>query len=119
MSQTTIAASPPQVLAIESWPKVQVTSDVGDQAVVGVVVGSDGAVPELLGLDREAMRIAGFEGGLGSAWAITTRSRPLYVALGCGDLAQLDVPGLLQVGDALVVARTGPGPVRLDTAMIT
>jgi leucyl aminopeptidase len=61
-----------------------------DVAADAVPVTSDGPVPELLGLDRETLTAAGFTGAVGQALPIPSVSRPILVAVGIGDRAELD-----------------------------
>lgn len=72
MGQTVTAAGPAPVLSIDTWPAVKVSPGVGDQDVVGLLVGLEGPAPEALGVDREALQRAGFDGETGSALAAAT-----------------------------------------------
>ncbi len=47
---------------------------------VGVAVGTEGAVPRAVGLDRATLKAAGFEGKLGQTLALPRRDGPTVVA---------------------------------------
>ncbi|MCU1364988.1 MAG: pepA, partial [Ilumatobacteraceae bacterium] len=61
---------------------------------VGVPVGSTGAVPRSLGLNRAALAANGFEGNAGQTLVIPAASGPAYIAVGIGKPADLTVNGL-------------------------
>ncbi|MCL3861898.1 M17 family metallopeptidase [Actinotalea sp. K2] len=68
-------------------PAVTVVDDLSDVDVVGVVVHTDGAVPDELGLSREALTRTGFDAKVGSALVLPTEESPFRVAVGGGPLA--------------------------------
>ena len=51
---------------------------------VGVPVGTSGAVPRSLGLNRQALAAAGFEGKLGQTLVVPAAEGPTQVAVGVG-----------------------------------
>ena len=51
---------------------------------VGIAVTADGAVPEELGLDRDALGRAGFDGKPGQTLVIPGSAAPLLIAVGAG-----------------------------------
>lgn len=59
-------------------------------AVIGVPVASNGFVPTLLGLDRAALLLAGFEAKVGQTLAVPQADKPLLIAVGVGDTSKLD-----------------------------
>ena len=60
----------------------------------GVVVGTDGDVPDVLGVDRDALRRAGFEGRVGQALSLPRSDGPALVAVGAGAAGELDMTTL-------------------------
>lgn len=56
MGRTANAAVPTPVLSIDTWPAVEVSPGVGDQDVVGLLVGLEGPAPEALDIDGEALQ---------------------------------------------------------------
>ncbi len=69
-----------------------------------VPVGSSGAVPRVLGLDRSALAAAGFGGALGETLLVPRQGAPTLVAVGIGDPASLDVPELRDAAAAFARA---------------
>src|SRR4029079_7947395 len=61
-------------------------------------------VPELLGLDREALAAAGFDGRIGQTLALPRAEGPLLVAVGIGDVEALDASGLRDAAAAFARA---------------
>jgi leucyl aminopeptidase len=117
---------------IPSWrrtPTVAVAR-AGD-GVLGVPVGESGDVPGELGVSREALRAAGFDGAVGQSFAgVTADGRPI-VAYGIGAADHLDATAMREAaaGYARAVARhgrlalllpdgTGPGPFALAQAAV-
>ena len=54
---------------------------------VGLAVGSSGAVPRQLGLNRAALEAYGFTGEVGQTLVVPSREGPMLVAVGVGDHA--------------------------------
>jgi leucyl aminopeptidase len=52
---------------------------------VGLAVGSSGAVPRQLGLNRAALEAHGFTGAVGQTLTVPSREGPMYVAVGVGE----------------------------------
>src|SRR5204863_7866421 len=70
---------------------VSVAESVPSEATgLGVPVGSQGAVPAELGLDRAALAAAGFTGKTGQSLSLPRVSGPTLVLVGIGDPAQVD-----------------------------
>ncbi|MEU7819693.1 leucyl aminopeptidase [Catellatospora sp. NPDC049133] len=95
---------------VPSWtrvPEVAVVAagdlDAGD-APRGVLVATSGAVPQALGVDRDALAGAGFTGGIGQALALPQPGGPALVAVGAGDPAKLDGDGLRDAAAAFARA---------------
>src|SRR5215831_20340271 len=78
---------------------------------VGVAVGVDGEVPQALGVDRDAVRRAGFRGSVGQVLPIPRAGQPPMVAVGVGEEAALD-PTVLR-NAAAAFARAVPDDSRL------
>ncbi len=77
----------------------QVTVDVAstvppDATAISVPVRTDGAVPDLLGLDRATLEAAGFTGEAGQSLLIPRAAGPSVVAVGIGDPAGIDAAKL-------------------------
>ncbi len=53
--------------------------------VIGVPVGTTGAVPRQLGLSRAALTAHGFEGKVGQTLTVPSSSGPTVIAVGIGD----------------------------------
>ncbi len=89
--------------ALAATTVIAVSSDVPAGAtVVGVPVAATGAVPADLGVEREALAAVGFEGKIGQAVALATVG-PMLVAVGVGDPADLDAPGVRDVAAAFAL----------------
>jgi leucyl aminopeptidase len=74
---------------------------------VGVAVGSEGAVPRQLGLNRSALVGHGFTGAVGQTLVIPRSDGPALVAIGVGAPGALDAAGLRNAGAAFArAART-------------
>lgn len=69
-------------------PVVTVVEDLADVDVVGVVVHTDGAVPDDVGFSRAALTRAGFDAKVGSTFVLPTEEPPFLVAVGGGPLAE-------------------------------
>ncbi|HYN30849.1 MAG TPA: leucyl aminopeptidase [Dermatophilaceae bacterium] len=76
----------------------------GDVDAVAVPVTAGGEVPEVLGVDREALRRAGFSGEVGSALAFPRLEAPVPVAVGVGELADLTVAAVRDAAAAFACA---------------
>jgi leucyl aminopeptidase len=70
---------------------------------VGIAVGSKGAVPRQIGLDRDALAAAGFEGKQGQTLVIPKDGKTVVIAVGVGD-AGLDVAKLRDAAAAFARA---------------
>jgi leucyl aminopeptidase len=81
---------------------------------VGVAVGSTGAVPRQLGVDRETLAAAGFEGKPGQTFVIPKDKDSILVAIGIGD-ASLDAAKLRDA--AASFARAASRHSKLATAL--
>jgi leucyl aminopeptidase len=76
-------------------------SDVG---AIGLPVGSKGAVPRLLGLDRATLAKHGFEGQPGQTFVAPRPDGPTLIAVGIGDPAELTPAGLRDAAAAFARA---------------
>jgi leucyl aminopeptidase len=75
-----------------------------DAGALGIPVATGGDVPEPLGLDRAALRAAGFDGNVGQALVVPRAERPALVAFGIGDAGALDVAKLRDAAAAFARA---------------
>ncbi|MFE4198693.1 leucyl aminopeptidase family protein [Paenarthrobacter sp. NPDC056912] len=75
-----------------------------DLDAVGVLVASEGEVPASIGLTRETLERAGFDGKPGSTLQLANASRALIIAVGGGKPGSLDVHGWRKAAAALVRA---------------
>ncbi|VXA97441.1 putative cytosol aminopeptidase [Arthrobacter sp. 9V] len=71
---------------------------------IGVLVPSEGDVPASVGLHREALESAGFDGKPGSTLQLANASGTLVVAVGGGKPGSLDADGRRKAAAALVRA---------------
>ncbi len=95
---------PAPSLAEAAKTKVSVARSVPSSATaVGVAVGSKGAVARQIGLDRDALAAAGFEGKLGQTLLIAKDKQSVVIAVGVGD-AGLDVAKLRDAAAAFARA---------------
>src|SRR5262245_39046294 len=78
-----------------------------DAAAVGVLVCTDGPVPDDLGLDRSSLQGAGFAGRIGQTFTVARSSGAPLVAVGAGQLEQLSPATLRDAAAAF--ARAVPG----------
>jgi leucyl aminopeptidase len=95
---------------------VAVVTEAADSATAdvdaeGVVVGTEGDIPDVLEVDREALRRAGFEGRVGQALGLPRSDRPALVAVGIGAEGDLDMTTLRSAAAAF--ARAVPHDSRL------
>jgi leucyl aminopeptidase len=92
-------------VAVAGGVRVAVADAVPASAtVLAVPVADRGPVPELLGLDRDALAAAGFDGRGGQTLALPRAEGPLLVAVGIGDLEGLDATALRDAGAAFARA---------------
>lgn len=80
----------------------------------GIAVGTRGAVPKQLGVDRDALSGAGFEGKLGQTFVIPKDKNSVLIAVGIGD-GGLDEAGLRNAAAAFTRAAARHG--RVATAL--
>jgi leucyl aminopeptidase len=92
--------------SLDVSPQVVVVNELGETALdaIGVLVTSDGALPEGIDLDREALARAGFEAKPGSTLALPYATGPLLVLVGVGLSAELDAPALRNAAAAFARA---------------
>jgi leucyl aminopeptidase len=84
--------------------KVDVATSPPAGVALGIPVGTSGAVPAEIGLERSALAAAGFEGNVGQAIPVLTRDRPFTVAVGIGDPNALDAAKLRDAAAAFARA---------------
>jgi len=95
--------------------KVSVARSVPTSATaIGIAVGSKGAVPRQLGVDRDALAAAGFEGKPGQTLVLPKDKNSIVVAVGIGD-AGLDAARLRDA--AASFARAAARHANLATAL--
>lgn len=96
--------NPVPSLTESSKATVSVARSVPSSATaVGIAVGSKGAVPRQIGLDRDALAAAGFEGKQGQTLVIPKDGKSVVIAVGVGD-AGLDVARLRDAAAAFARA---------------
>ena len=97
-------ANPAPSLTESSKTTVTVARSVPSIATaIGIAVGSKGAVPRQIGLDRDALAAAGFEGKQGQTLVIPKDGKTVVIAVGVGD-AGLDVAKLRDAAAAFARA---------------
>ena len=115
MDPTTLSTIVPSHTALPGLDVRVVTDLPDDIEAVAVPVTSDGDVPDSLGLDRDALRRAGFTGAIGSALALPVPSGPVLVATGIGEVDALT--SALVRDAAAVFARAVPRDAALAVAV--
>ncbi|WP_085367903.1 leucyl aminopeptidase [Leifsonia sp. NCR5] len=90
-----------------------VSSFSSDLDAVGVTVGSDGDVDASIGLGRDALSRAGFDGKAGQTLLVPTGSAPLLYAIGTGDASGLDADALRDAAAAFARAASSSARVGL------
>jgi leucyl aminopeptidase len=70
----------------------------------GILVATNGTVPDELGIGRDRLEAAGFDAKIGSALVLASPDGPVLVAVGVGKYANLDASSLRDA--AAVFART-------------
>jgi leucyl aminopeptidase len=92
--------------SLDAVPSVAVVSDFDEGALdaIGVLVSSDGDLPDGIELDREAQKRAGFEAKAGSTLVLPGGSGPLVVLVGVGASGDVDTAGLRDAAAAFVRA---------------
>jgi leucyl aminopeptidase len=71
---------------------------------LGVPIASEGEVPEQLGLDRAALRAAGFDSNVGQTLIVPRSGGPALVAFGIGNPGELDAAKLRDAAAAFARA---------------
>ena len=105
-----VAFDPVPSVAAASGVRVAVAGEAPATATaVGIPVVAAGPVPERLGVDREGLAAAGFDGRLGQALALPQAGGPVLIAVGIGDFEALDATALRDAGGG-VRARREPAP---------
>jgi leucyl aminopeptidase len=114
-SQSRTGVHPAPSLAESGRIKIAVARAAPSTATAhGIAVGTRGAVPKQLGIDRDALAAAGFEGKTGQTFVIPKDKNSVLIAVGIGD-AGLDEAGLRNVAAAFARAAARHG--RLATAL--
>ncbi|MDR6988376.1 leucyl aminopeptidase [Paenarthrobacter nitroguajacolicus] len=85
-------------------PELGFVDGFGTLDAIGVLVPSEGDVPETVGLHREALESAGFDGEPGTTLQLANASGTLVVAVGGGKPGSLDVDGWRKAAAALIRA---------------
>src|SRR5215471_4565347 len=107
---TVPALQPSTPVSIEVGSTVPATA-----TCVGIPVPANGPVPDPLGLTREVLSAAGFEGRVGQALPVPRPAGPLLIAVGTGDLEALDATALRDAAAAF--ARAASKHSRLATGL--
>ena len=90
-------------------------ADFGELDALGVLVTTDGGVPEILGLNRDALARAGFTADPGSTLLLpAVPGSPLVVAVGAGAAAAVDARGLRNAVAVLVRATSRHARIGFD-----
>ena len=84
---------------------------------LGVPVGTTGAIPAQVGLERAALESAGFKGKIGQALAVPKSEGPAIVAIGVGAPAELSPAKLRDVAAAFARAAGKGKHVHLATTL--
>lgn len=96
---------PAPSLAKPTTAKINLSPSVPKAAgSVGIPVGTDGEIPNELGLDRAALTAAGFDGKVGQTLVVPRPSGPTYVVFGVGPRAELDAARLRDAAAAFARA---------------
>lgn len=85
-------------------PQLHVVDTLGDLDARGVLVPEEGEVPGSVGVDRETLRRAGFEGKPGTTLQLASGTGSLVVAVGGGKPGSMDADGWRKAAAALVRA---------------
>ena len=106
--------------SLDAVPEVAVVTELGEQHLdaIGVLVTSDGSLPEGIDLDREAQSFAGFDAKPGTTLALPHASRPLIVLVGAGASGDLDLAGLRNAAAAFARATSRFGRIALRVPSI-
>jgi leucyl aminopeptidase len=95
----------PTLPGLDAMNRVVVTAGrLADAEVLGFIVHDDAEVPTELGLDRAALTRAGFDATVGSTLVIPTAAGPDLVAVGAGQIGELDTVKLRDLGAAFARA---------------
>lgn len=101
------------VPSLDERVRVRVVETFDGPEAVGVLVHSDEEVPADVGLSREALARAGFEGEKGSVLLVPGESPPLVVAVGGGQLAEQSEASLRDAAAAFARAAPRVGRIGL------
>lgn len=105
--------------SVASITAVEVAAAAGvpdDADAVGVLVGTDGSVPDL-GFDRAALRAAGFTGAPGTTLVLPAKAGPPRVLVGVGDPGTLTDTGVRDAAAAFAGAASWSVRPALDIAV--
>jgi leucyl aminopeptidase len=101
--------------SLDRAASVSVAASAPPETALGLPVAPDGPVPERLGLSRDRLAAAGFDGKAGSAAVVPTQHAPAVVAFGVGERATLDAARLREAAAAF--ARAAGGYEQLAVAL--
>jgi leucyl aminopeptidase len=114
-SQSRIEVHPAPSLAEAAKIKVAVApKEPVNATAIGIAVGASGAVAKELGLERDALVTAGFEGKIGQTFTIARDKHAVLIAVGVGD-GNIDEAGLRNAAAAF--ARAAARHAHLATAL--
>lgn len=83
---------------------------------IGLAVAPDGDVPAALGLDRDALKRAGFTGEVGQTLVIPRQDAPTFIAVGVGPQEKRTAAILRDVAAAFARAASSFASIGLDVA---
>ena len=95
--------------SLAAAPMVTAASDASDATVLGVPVGTSGALPSEAGSDRDTLGRAGFDATVGSTLVLPGTGGQVVVLVGVGDAAELSVAGLRDAAAAFATTARGQG----------
>jgi leucyl aminopeptidase len=103
----------PSVASIAAVEVAAAAAVPDDADAVGVLVGTDGPVPDL-GFDRAALRAAGFTGAPGTALVLPAKAGAPWVLVGVGDPGTLSEAGVRDAAAAFAGAASWSARPALD-----
>jgi leucyl aminopeptidase len=95
--------------SLTAAPTVTAAAAAPDATVLGVPVGTTGALPSEAESDRAALALAGFDATVGSVLVLPPVAGQVVVLVGIGDAAKLSVAGWRDAAAAFASAARGQG----------
>jgi leucyl aminopeptidase len=115
-TQATAFTPVPSVARMQATQLAVATAAPDSAAAIGIAVGPDGDPPARLGITRQRMAAAGFDGAIGSTLVVPTADGATVIAVGVGPAAGLDANGLRDAAAAFARAAAPHASIAFELA---